>query len=541
MGGGRGAAKSAAMDRVMLTRRQEHQGTVGAILMRNYDQVKRYHIDPMLRDFPELSEYFHKTDSKMVLPMASGPDSEIHFTYAEALDDVIRRFRSANYFDLFVDQAEQFTESELRECKQAVRWKNVPQGTCKFGLGFNMGGAGISFLSKKFHEGEYNSRERADDFVFLHVYPWDNIEWSRMALAEDGFTTEEEQERQYYDVMTEAERMDYCATRSDYGRNLNAQDEVLRQRDWFGSWKSLEGAYFAKAYDRDATVISQDKVAQLVKPWMKCWISQDWGKGHYCVSYWHTRGVLSPKEATDILGWNVIRPVKFTLTYREYVAGGAASSDEGAERQLAESDIARELVERTPKAERKQVEDFFLSPDAFEMSVRRVGQSEIAEIIGEIMRAEGLPYPQKADNARVDGWSLMYNLMLSTKRHAATAKKPEDAEQLPADEVLLISANCPELGRAIPLMMRDPKNLDDILKTDKTEARLEQDCADASRYGYKSKLQPGEKPKEEQRREALQAKTDMTEKYLENLRFEQKWGQSHAPITRPAKFRRRPN
>jgi hypothetical protein len=133
-GGGRGGAKSAGLQRIMLARRTELPGTVGAILMRNYDQVKRYHIDVMLRDYPELEPFYHKTESKFVLPMADGPDSEIHFTYAESLKDVERRFRSANYYDVFVDQAEQFTESELREIKQAVRSKGTPMGACKLVL-----------------------------------------------------------------------------------------------------------------------------------------------------------------------------------------------------------------------------------------------------------------------------------------------------------------------------------------------------------------------------------------------------------------------
>jgi hypothetical protein len=535
LGGGRGAAKSAAIDRVMIERRISRPGTIGAILMRNYDQVKRYHIDPILRDFPELADCYLKTDSKIILPMESGPDSEIHFTYAEALEDVERRFRSASYFDVFVDQAEQFTEAELREIKQAVRWKNVPLGTCKLAVGFNMGGVGIAFLSEKFHEHRYNEKESPDNYFFLHVNPWDNIEWSRPALADDGFKTEEEQDYQYYSVMTEKEREMYCAERSDYGRNLNSQDEVLRQRDWLGSWKSLEGAYFSKVFDRDATVVTQDTVSKLLKPWMAIWTSMDWGKGHYCVTQWHTRGVLSPKEAKEILGWNVVKPVKFTLTFREYVAGGSAKSDDGGDRELSESDIARKVVELTEKDERKRIEEFFLSPDAFEMSVRRAAQSEIADIIGDIVEPEGIPRPQKADNSRIPGWSLMYNLLASTKRHAATIKKPELATHLPDDEVALISVNCPELIRAIPLLMRDPKNLDDVLKTDKTEARIEQDAADCARYGYKSKLQPAEEPKEVQRQRAIAEKDNMTDKYLENLRFEQQWGKTHAAMTRPAR------
>jgi hypothetical protein len=535
MGGGRGAAKSAAADRIMIQRRLENPGTIGAILMRNYDQVKRYHIDPLLRDYPELNDQYHITEKKIVFPMPEGPPSELHFTYGESLEDIERRFRSASYFDVIIDQAEQFSEKEIREVKQAVRWKNTKRKTCKMALLFNMGGAGISFLSKKFHEHEYNQREQAEDFAFIHVRPWDNIEWSRQALFEDGFETEEEQDHQYYMVMTDAEREEYCASRSDYGHTLNSQDEVLRNRDWKGSWTALEGAYFGRVFDRDATVISDDKVALLLKPWLNRWMSQDWGKGHYCTTQWHARGVLSPKEAKEILGWNVSKPVKFCLTYREYIAGGAADSDEGAEREISESDIARQMVERTPKDERKQVGDFWMSPDAFEMSVRRAGQSEIAEIIGDVLSPEGLPRPQKADNSRVDGWSLMYNMLLATKRfHATQTKKVEP----PNDEVWLIAANCPELIRSIPLLMRDPKNLDDVLKTDKQSAKLEQDCGDTARYGLKSKLKPAEKPKEEQRKDALQSRGDMTDKYLENLKFEQEWQRTHKPLTRPSRFSR---
>jgi hypothetical protein len=322
--------------------------------------------------------------------------------------------------------------------------------------------------------------------------------------------------------------MQYCATRGDYGRNLNAQDEALRKRDWLGSWEALEGSYFGRVYDQDSTLRPREQIAALIQPWWARWISQDWGKGHYCVTQWHARGVISPKQAKEILGWDVEKPLKVVVTYREYIAGGAAESDEGGSRELGEADIARQIVERTPAAERPMVQDFFLSPDAFEMSVRRVGQNEIAEIMGEVLKEGGLPYPSKADNSRVDGWTLMYNMLLATKRHGAKD-----------EEVWLISVDCPQLNNAIPLLMRDPKNLDDVLKTDKNAAKLEQDCGDTGRYGLKSKLSPNAKPKEVARQERVAAVTgSMTEKYLENLRFEQDWRNQHKPLTRPARFGR---
>lgn len=477
VGGGRGGAKSGGLQRLMLTRRTAIPGTVGAVVMRNYDQVKRYHIDPMLRDYPELIPHYHKTESKIVLPMEAGPPSEIHFTYAESLEDVIRRFRSANYYDVFVDQAEQFSEAELREMKQCVRWPGTPQQACKMVLAFNMGGVGIDFLRRIFHTREYSANESAEDFAFIHVFPWDNVEWVRTALAEDGLT-----EADYYDRFSEAERMEYCATRADYGRNLNAQDEPLRKRDWFGSWEALEGAFFGRVFDHDSTVISAEQVAQLLKPWWKRWLSQDWGRGHYCPTYWHARGNVSPEDAKQILGWQVPKPVRLALTYREYIAGGGAASDEGGGRELAEQDIAREIARRTPESERPQVRAFYLSPDAF---AKRTSANTIARELGDILAASSLPRPSQADDDRLGGWGLMYNLLLETKCHASRD-----------GEIWLISANCPELVRAIPLLMRDPKNLDDVLKTDKGTAKIEQDVADAARYGLKSMLSAAKIPKQ---------------------------------------------
>ena len=86
----------------------------------------------------------------------------------------------------------------------------------------------------------------------------------------------------------------------------------------------------------------------------------------------------------------------------------------------------------------------------------------------------------------------MSKLMLATKRKGQRG-----------EEVWLISANCVELVAAIPLAMRDPKRLEVILKTDIGVARIEMDSLDSSRYGLKSKLQPGQKPKEVEAEEKL--------------------------------------
>lgn len=473
----------------MLIRRGELPRTVGCIVMRNYDQVFKYHIQPMLRIWPELEDGYNKGDKTLRLPMGDGSYSQIDFSYGENLAEIERRFRSANYYDIFVDQAEQFVEEELREMKKACRWPGVGAGACKMLLSFNMGGAGIQTLRKWFHAKEYNEREDPGNFEFLHVFPWDNVEWSRPALEQDGLT-----ESDYYS-WTDVERMRYCATRSDYGKDLDSQDDALRNRDWLGSWESLEGAYFGRVFDRNSVLVTQRQVGQLVKYWDRRWIAQDWGKSHFCATYWNARVLISPSEAQSILGWEVERPINAVVTFRELVVN-----------EMSSADVGKAIVAATPEAERKHTREFFLSPDAFG---DRDSGNTVALSLGGELRAAGLPEPIQADNERIGGWQLMYDLLADTKRHGSVD-----------GDVWLISAECPQLLNALPLAMRDPKNLDDVLKTDKGHARIEQDVLDAARYSLKSMLQPkATAPRDVRAQQVFESHESMTAKAMAMLKF----------------------
>lgn len=504
-GGGRGGAKSGTIHRGMLLRRLTFPGTIGVIVMRNSDQVRDYHEKVILRTWPQLEKYYKKTERRFILPFSQGVPSVIQFSYAETLNDVIRRFRSANYFDIAVDQAEQFTEEELREMKQAVRWPDVPEGTCKLWLFFNMGGVGIDFLRKKFHSYEYNENERKEDFAFTHFFPYDNAEWSKPALRADGLTVDD-----YYS-WTDEQRKEYCKTRSQYGRDLSSQDAALVQRDFDGSWESLEGAFFGRTFDRNATVIDQEIADELIQPWWEDWLAQDHARGHYTATLWFSTGQISPREAEKWLGWQPSQLLNVVIVYREYIAGGEAAPDHGAKRELDEDDIARRIVELTMHKERARMKDFFLSPDAF--GKKNKGDT-IAETEGQILEASNMPYPRMADNDRANGYSLMSRLFLATKRKGQKS-----------DTVILITSNCPVLVSSIPLLMRDPQKLEDVLKTDKSAARIDQDVTDALRYGLRSKLEPGEKPKEAERQERLReyAELGMDEQsiFIHSHRMEQ--------------------
>ena len=109
-------------------------------------------------------------------------------------------------------------------------------------------------------------------------------------------------------------------------------------------------------------------------------------------------------------------------------------------------------------AEREKIEAVYLSPDAF---ARRTDEASIAEQMGDVFAAAGLPRPVPADDDRVGGWMLMYQML--------------DAGEW------LLTENCIELIRTLPNLVRDPARIEDIEKMDGD------DPADAARYGLKSR------------------------------------------------------
>jgi hypothetical protein len=99
----------------------------------------------------------------------------------------------------------------------------------------------------------------------------------------------------------------------------------------------------------------------------------------------------------------------------------------------------------------------FLSPDAF---AHRTSEASIAEQLGEVLAASGLPRPAPADDDRIGGWQLMYQLLES--------------------DAWLITENCAKLIDCLPQLVRDDRRVEDIRKVDGD------DPADAARYGLVS-------------------------------------------------------
>jgi len=105
----------------------------------------------------------------------------------------------------------------------------------------------------------------------------------------------------------------------------------------------------------------------------------------------------------------------------------------------------------------ERIGDVFLSPDAF---ARRGSEASIAEQVGDVLEQNGLPRPTHADDDRVGGWQLMYQLLES--------------------DDWIIADNCRELIECLPALVRDDRKVEDVRKV------AGDDAADAARYGLVS-------------------------------------------------------
>jgi hypothetical protein len=150
--------------------------------------------------------------------------------------------------------------------------------------------------------------------------------------------------------------------------------------------------------------------------------------------------------------------------------GDASGNDSGRQSQIATyreyvthrtppRELAREIIARSDfGGTREKIDAIYLSPDAF---ARRTDEASIAEQMGDVLAAAGFPRPIPADDDRIGGWMLMYQML--------------DAGEW------ILTENCIELVRTLPNLIRDTARIEDVKKVDGDDA------ADAARYGLKSR------------------------------------------------------
>lgn len=251
-----------------------------------------------------------------------------------------------------------------------------------------------------------------------------------------------------------------------YWKSLSTLPPAMREIYVNGRWDVFVGQYFDCF---DPTLNGHHvKSAQDVKiePWSRRWVSIDWGFAHNAAVYWHGH--------SDNGG---------VVTYREFVKN-----------KLSPVVLAEEIVRLSGEDD---IDAIYLSPDAW---AKRTDQDTIADQMNRVFRDRDFPMAGMADNDRIGGWTLLYDLL----------RKNE----------WIITSNCTRLIETLPAAARDEVKVEDIVKFDSNErGEGGDDPIDSVRYGLKSRLKNRAVPVDVLVSKRVEGIVDMSQRMLQLRRI----------------------
>ena len=420
-GGAAGPGKTKALLMEAIYRAQQVPGSDSLLLRRTYPELESSLLAYFRRDVPR--EFYKKyNESKHVVTWRNG--STTRFGYCRNENDVYR-YQGAEFLFIGLDELTHFTLKQWQFLTSRNRCP-VPGSRCSMAGATNPGNIG---------------------------HAWVKALWIDR-VAPPGFEQTGHYHRRDYEFIPArlADNPIY-ANDADYRRTLAVLPEHLRKAFLDGDWNVFAGQYF-DIFDYGRHTARPEEIR--LEAWWPRWISVDWGFQHPSAVYWHCAvpaGIESQKlevdrEANTLGGSSSFnfQPSTFNsriVTYREFVQNG-----------LSPRMLAQGIAERSG---RENISEVFLSPDAF---AHRTAEASIAEQLGDVLTANGLPRPALADDDRIGGWQFMYQMLESN--------------------AWVITENCEKLIACVPTLVRDTGRVEDIRKMDGD------DPADSARYGLVS-------------------------------------------------------
>jgi hypothetical protein len=429
-GGAAGPGKSKALLMEAILQANENHGVNTLLLRRTFPELEQSLLLYFRRDVPrELYQSFH--DSKHVVTWWNG--STTRFGYCQRESDVYQ-YQGAEFLFIGIDELTLFTLRQWQFLTSRNRCP-VPGAFPCMASATNPGNIG---------------------------HAWVKSLWIEKQPA-PGMENPAEYDPTDYDFIPArvSDNPIYAGDES-YLKTLRALPSHLKRAFLDGDWDVFAGQYFDR-FDFTRHVLRAEEIDW--KLWWPRWVSIDWGFEHPAAVYWHaavpsgaaTPGcavlpIPPPDKGPRSNGYTgkSAGATNQVVTYREYVT-----------HRTPPRELAREIIARSVSSvdsAREKIDAIYLSPDAF---ARRTDEASIAEQMGDVFAAAGLFHPVPADDDRVGGWMLLYQML--------------DAGEW------LLTENCVELIRTLPNLVRDPARVEDVEKVDGD------DPADAARYGLKSR------------------------------------------------------
>ncbi|HXR33555.1 MAG TPA: phage terminase large subunit [Verrucomicrobiae bacterium] len=431
-GGAAGPGKTRALLEEAFVQAKKHRGSDSLLLRRTYSELESSLIAQFRRHVPR-SEYRSYNEAKHLLTLTNG--STIRFGYCRNENDVYQ-YQGAEFLFIGIDELTHFTLKQWQFLTSRNRCPIPGTFPCMAGA-TNPGNIG---------------------------HAWVKALWVDKTPP-PGFERPEQYDRGDYDFIRAriADNPIY-ANDLNYRKTLEALPEQLRKAFLDGDWDVLSGQYF-DLFEIGRHTARPEELG--MQAWWPRWISIDWGFQHPSAVYWHC---AMPKKVASG-EWRVARAKRDPSTAAAKAAASARDDSFGLGADGAKDGTTgrivtyREFVQNglSPRmlgqaiAERckdEKIQEIYLSPDAF---AHRTSEASIAEQLGEVLAANGLPRPSQADDDRIGGWQLMYQLL----------------EQ----DAWVITENCGKLIECLPQLVRDTRRVEDVRKAEGD------DPADAARYG----------------------------------------------------------
>jgi phage terminase large subunit len=439
-GGAAGPGKTKALLMEAVMQAITHPNVNTLLLRRTFPELEASLLHYFRRDVPR-SLYVAFHESKHLVEWANG--STTRFGYCASEHDVYQ-YQGAEYLFIGIDELTLFTLRQWQFLTSRNRCAVPGTFPCMAGA-TNPGNIG---------------------------HAWVKALWIDKQPA-PGMERPEEYDVKDYDFIP-ARFFDnpiYAADRS-YQKTLQALPTNLKRAFFDGDWEVFAGQYFDR-FDLTRNTARAEEIEW--QPWWPRWISIDWGFEHPAATYWHAQAPVSLSAAADGRSGNSYanedargQPNSCVVTYREYVTHRTsprelareivARSVASSQRAVSDGFYSGPAASQGVEEKREKISAIYLSPDAF---ARRTDDASIAEQMGDVFAAAGFPRPTPADDDRIGGWMLMYQML--------------DAGEW------LLTDNCAELIRTLPTLVRDSVRIEDVEKLDGDDA------ADAARYGLISR------------------------------------------------------
>ena len=442
-GGAAGPGKSKALLEEAIRIALENEGCNTLLLRRTFPELESSLIAQFRRDVPR-DAYASFNETKRIVTWKNG--STTRFGYCRNENDVYQ-YQGAEFLFIGIDELTHFTLKQWQFLTSRNRCP-IPGTIPRMAGATNPGNIG---------------------------HAWVKALWVDQTPPPGYERAEQYDPSDYEFIRARIEDNPIYANDQNYRKSLGALPEKLRKAFLEGDWSVFAGQYFDVFEPWRHTVRAE---AMRMQAWWPRWISIDWGFHHPSAVYWHCAAPEAVARATgaghqresDQRSAKCDREVKVNtegteerterarwerdngarsgcgpriVTYREYVKSGLSPRMLGqAIAEMSGSERIREVV---------------LSPDAF---AHRTSEASIAEQLGEVLEQNGLPRPIPADDDRVGGWQLMYQML--------------------ENDEWVIAENCSKLIQGLPELVRDEKRVEDIRKVEGD------DPADAARYGIVS-------------------------------------------------------